>query len=98
LVPNPTQHPRGDFGLEGDRVIERDGPRFTYSGVGVYRPELFEGCTPGKFALAPLLKRAIAADRLRGQLHQGEWCDVGTAQRLADLDKRVRGTMGGCQT
>jgi MurNAc alpha-1-phosphate uridylyltransferase len=90
LVPNPTQHPRGDFGLEGDRVVERETSRFTYSGIGVYRPELFEGCTPGKFPLAPLLKRAITEGRLRGELHPGEWCDVGTPQRLADLDKRVR--------
>jgi len=90
LVPNPTQHPRGDFALEGDRVIERDTGRFTYSGIGVYRPELFAGCTPGKFPLAPLLQRAIAAGRLRGQLHEGEWCDVGTPQRLAELDDRLK--------
>jgi MurNAc alpha-1-phosphate uridylyltransferase len=94
LVPNPTQHPGGDFGLEGDRVVERDTGRFTYSGVGVYRPELFEGCTPGKFPLAPLLKRAIAAGRLRGQLHLGEWSDVGTPQRLAELDERVSAASG----
>ena len=78
LVPNPAQHPRGDFGLEGDFVVERDTDRFTYSGVGVYRPEFFAGCTPGKFPLLPLLKRAIAARRLRGQLHRGDWCDVGS--------------------
>ncbi|HWM71041.1 MAG TPA: nucleotidyltransferase family protein, partial [Steroidobacteraceae bacterium] len=42
FVPNPTQHPRGDFGLEGDRVVERETDRFTYSGVGVYRPAFFE--------------------------------------------------------
>jgi MurNAc alpha-1-phosphate uridylyltransferase len=91
LVPNPIQHPRGDFGLEGDRVVERETERFTYSGVGVYRPEFFDGCTPGRFPLAPLLKRAIAAGRLRGELHKGEWCDVGTPQRLAELDERVGG-------
>jgi N-acetyl-alpha-D-muramate 1-phosphate uridylyltransferase len=89
LVPNPTQHPQGDFGLEGEQVVERQTGRFTYSGVGVYRPEFFEGCTGGKFPMLPLLKRAIAAGRLRGQLHEGEWCDVGTPQRLAELDKRV---------
>jgi MurNAc alpha-1-phosphate uridylyltransferase len=89
LVPNPTQHPRGDFGLEGGQVVERQTGRFTYSGVGVYRPEFFEGCTAGKFPLLPLLQRAIAAGRLRGQLHEGEWCDVGTPQRLAELDERV---------
>jgi MurNAc alpha-1-phosphate uridylyltransferase len=91
LVPNPTQHPRGDFGLEGEQVVERQTGRLTYSGVGVYRPEFFEGCTGGKFPLLPLLKRAIAAGRLRGQLHEGEWCDVGTPQRLAELDERVGG-------
>jgi MurNAc alpha-1-phosphate uridylyltransferase len=94
LVPNPTQHPRGDFGLRGDEVIESETGRFTYSGVGRYRPELFEGCTPGKFPLAPLLKRAIAAGRLRGELHRGEWHDVGTPQRLSELDKRVSAARG----
>jgi MurNAc alpha-1-phosphate uridylyltransferase len=91
LVPNPTQHPQGDFGLEGEQVVERLTGRLTYSGVGVYRPEFFEGCSGGKFPLLPLLKRAIAAGRLRGQLHEGEWCDVGTPQRLAELDERVGG-------
>jgi N-acetyl-alpha-D-muramate 1-phosphate uridylyltransferase len=90
LVPNPTQHPRGDFGLEGDRVVERETGRFTYSGVGVYRPEFFAGSKPGKFPLLPLFKRAIAAGRLYGQLYEGEWNDVGTPERLAELDARVR--------
>jgi MurNAc alpha-1-phosphate uridylyltransferase len=94
MVPNPTQHPHGDFGLEGDYVVERESGRFTYSGVGVYRPELFDGCSHGRFPLAPLLKRAIAARRLRGELHSGEWCDVGTAQRLSELDKRVGAAKG----
>jgi MurNAc alpha-1-phosphate uridylyltransferase len=89
LVPNPIQHPRGDFGLEGDFVVERQMDRFTYSGVGLFRPEFFAGCAPGKFPLAPLLKRAISERRLLGQVHRGEWCDVGTPQRLAELDERV---------
>jgi MurNAc alpha-1-phosphate uridylyltransferase len=89
LVPNPTQHPRGDFGLAGDRVVERETERFTYSGIGVFWPEFFATSTPGKFPLLPLFKRAIAAGRLLGQLHRGEWSDVGTAQRLAELDERV---------
>jgi MurNAc alpha-1-phosphate uridylyltransferase len=89
LVPNPTQHPRGDFGLDGDVVVERESTRFTYAGVGVYTPEFFTGCQPGKFPLLPLLQRAIAAGRLRGQLHRGEWCDVGTPERLAQLDSQL---------
>jgi MurNAc alpha-1-phosphate uridylyltransferase len=90
LIPNPPHHPSGDFGLEGDRVVTRDTDRYTYSGVGVYRPEFFGGCTPGRFPLLPLLNRAIAAGLVRGQVHRGEWCDVGTVERLASLDARVR--------
>jgi N-acetyl-alpha-D-muramate 1-phosphate uridylyltransferase len=85
LVANPTQHPRGDFGVEGDVVVDREVDRFTYSGVGVYRPEFFVGCSAGKFPMLPLLKRAIGAE-----LHRGEWCDVGTPERLAALDAEVR--------
>jgi MurNAc alpha-1-phosphate uridylyltransferase len=90
LIPNPPHHPRGDFGLEDDLVVSRDSDRYTYSGVGVYRPEFFGGCTPGRFPLLPLLNRAIAAGLVRGQVHRGEWCDVGTPERLASLDARVR--------
>jgi MurNAc alpha-1-phosphate uridylyltransferase len=95
LVQNPTHNTRGDFGLEGDVVVERDGDRFTYSGVGVYRPEFFTGCTPGRFPMLPLMKRAIATRLLRGELHRGEWCDVGTPERLAALDAEVRARTGG---
>ena len=45
LIANPSHHPRGDFGLEGDRVVNRESERLTYSGVGVYRAEFFAGCT-----------------------------------------------------
>jgi MurNAc alpha-1-phosphate uridylyltransferase len=90
FVANPTHNSRGDFGLDGDLVVDREVDRFTYSGVGVYRPEFFAGCSPGRFPMLPLLKRAIAARVLRGELHAGEWCDVGTPERLAELDARVR--------
>jgi N-acetyl-alpha-D-muramate 1-phosphate uridylyltransferase len=90
LVPNPPHHPRGDFGLEGGRVVEAEAGRHTYSGIGVYRPELFAGCEPGRFPLLPLLRRAIAAGRLEGQLHTGAWHDVGTPERLAALDAALQ--------
>jgi N-acetyl-alpha-D-muramate 1-phosphate uridylyltransferase len=90
LIPNPLHHQRGDFGLEGELVVSREHDRFTYSGVGVYRPEFFAGCTAERFPLLPLLNRAIAAGLVRGQVHRGEWCDVGTLERLARLDARVR--------
>ncbi len=94
LAPNPPHHPRGDFGLEDDFVVEQDTGRFTYTGIGVYRPELFQGCTPGKFPLLPLLRRAIAARRLRGEVYRGEWLDIGSPDRLAWLDARERATRG----
>jgi MurNAc alpha-1-phosphate uridylyltransferase len=89
MVPNPPHVARGDFGLEGNLIVERDQDRYTYSGIGVYTTEFFAGCTPGKFPLLPLLKRAIAARRLHGQVHRGEWCDVGTPQRLSDLESKI---------
>lgn len=94
LAPNPPHHSRGDFGLDGDFVVEREADRFTYTGIGMYRPELFAGCAPGKFPLLPLLKRAIAARRLRGALYRGEWLDIGSPDRLAWLDARERTARG----
>lgn len=89
LVRNPPQHPRGDFVLDGGAVSEGEGLRHTYSGVGIYRPEFFAGCTPGRFPLLPLLRRAIAQRALSGELHQGRWYDIGTTERLAALDAEL---------
>ena len=94
LAPNPAHHPRGDFGLEGDFVVASEVERFTYTGIGTFRPELFDGCVPGKFPLLPLLQRAIAARRLRGEVYRGEWLDIGSPQRLAQLDARERAARG----
>jgi N-acetyl-alpha-D-muramate 1-phosphate uridylyltransferase len=85
LVPNPPQHPHGDFALEQQYVTEQGEPRWTYAGIGLYRAELFQGCQPGRFPLRPLLQRAIAARRLQGQVYDGQWSDVGTVQRLTAL-------------
>ena len=91
LVANPMHNPGGDFVLRAGRVVEEAGERLTFSGVGVYRPELFEGCRDGTFKLAPLLRAAARAGRVSGELHDGEWLDIGTPQRLAELDQRLRG-------
>ena len=90
LVPNPPHNVRGDFGLDGDLVVSRDTDRFTYSGVGMFRREFFDGASGERFPLLPLLNRAIAARRVRGELHRGAWSDVGTPERLATLDARLR--------
>ena len=90
LVNNPPQHPHGDFGLRDGRVTD-SGPKLTFSGIGLYRPELFMHIPRGsKAPLAPLLREQIAAGRVSGEYHRGLWFDVGTPQRLAELDMQVR--------
>jgi MurNAc alpha-1-phosphate uridylyltransferase len=89
LVENPSHHQGGDFALIGGRVQARGAPRFTFGGIGLYRPALFSGCGGGAFPLAPLLRAAMEADRVSGQLHHGHWYDIGTPERLAALDHRL---------
>ncbi len=89
LVNNPEHHPGGDFGLENGRIVN-DGTRFTFSGVGIYRPSLFRGIPAGSAApLAPLLRARIALGKVSGELYSGLWVDVGTPQRLSDLDRQI---------
>ncbi len=87
LVANPPHNPAGDFGLRDDRVTNQ--PELTYSGIGVYHARLFNDQSPGRFPLAPLLRKAVDAGRVSGQLHRGEWLDIGTPQRLAELERRL---------
>lgn len=99
LVNNPPQHPAGDFGLNNGRVTlsltptlsqgER-GNILTFSGIGIYMPQLFSPIARGKRAqLAPLLREQIALDKVSGEHYPGRWEDVGTPQRLQQLDKEL---------
>ena len=90
LVPNPAHHARGDFSLENARVVERRGKTYTFAGLAMYRPEFFAGCQAGRFPLLPLLKRAIEAQTLSGEVYTGAWSDVGTPERLTQLQERTR--------
>ncbi len=89
LVENPAHHPEGDFTLDGSRVGDGDGHRLTFSGIGVYRPELFAKLSERRFPLAPVLLDACGEGRLSGVRYSGEWWDVGTPERLEALDKRL---------
>lgn len=87
MVDNPPQHAAGDFGLANGLVLESATDRLTFSGVGVYHPSLFDSVQHGHAAkLAPLLKAAMQQQRVTGQHHHGLWHDIGTPERLEQLD------------
>ncbi|MBC7657197.1 MAG: nucleotidyltransferase family protein [Frankiaceae bacterium] len=103
MVDNPVQHARGDFHLDAQANLHAQGdPTLTYSGIGLYRPELLRdwrqviGPVPGtelvppRFKLAPLLQAAMAHGGIQGEWHRGRWTDVGTPERLAELDASLR--------
>lgn len=97
MVGNPEQHPLGDFRLDDSgRLHQRaaDEPGNTYAGIGLYSPRLFAQMAPGKLALRPLLDAAIAAGTLGGQYYAGRWLDVGTPQRLQQLDAALSADAG----
>jgi MurNAc alpha-1-phosphate uridylyltransferase len=104
LVDNPPQHPIGDFALRDDGRVASDGAaKLTFAGIGVYRRALFDGWrdivgnapgaddVPPRFKLAPLLRAAMVRGAVTGEHHRGRWTDVGTPQRLAQLDGELAG-------
>lgn len=92
MVANPAHHTTGDFSLDGERVIYANGKQtLTYAGIGVFSPSFFAGVQSGTvMKLRPLLDAAIAAGTLTGEHHTGRWVDVGTPQRLAELDQELK--------
>lgn len=98
LVDNPTHHPQGDFLLQDRRILPINDQRLTtngslqltFSGIGLYKPQLFAGIPRGsKAPLAPLLREQIALGKVSGEHHRGTWVDVGTPQRLQELDQQL---------
>ena len=92
MVANPDHHTGGDFSLDGERVIFANGEQtLTYAGIGVFSPAFFADVKPGTvMKLRPLLDAAIAAGTLTGERFAGRWVDVGTPQRLAELDQELK--------
>jgi MurNAc alpha-1-phosphate uridylyltransferase len=93
LVDNPEHHRKGDFALGADGAIRTEAaPRLTFSGIGVYRQELFAGIVPGeRKALGPLLHAAADQGRVYGERHDGLWMDIGTPERLSLLREFLSG-------
>lgn len=93
LVTNPPQHPQGDFVLHqpGDRVSADAGNRLTFSGIGCYSRDLFHGLEDGQPApLSPLLRRAMQNRQVSGEFYPGIWHDIGTPERLSELDSWLK--------
>jgi MurNAc alpha-1-phosphate uridylyltransferase len=96
LVDNPAHHSGGDFLLAGAKVSEirpdRPGMRLTFSGIGIYRRALFAHLAPGRIPLAPILREAMAREQVTGEHYRGGWIDIGTPERLAELDAELCGS------
>ncbi|MBL4608708.1 MAG: nucleotidyltransferase family protein [Pseudomonadales bacterium] len=101
LVDNPPQHPEGDFILDRSRPVDNrkevfllrnkradsEELAYTFSGISVLSPTLFDGCAAGSLALGPLLRNAIEGGKVSGSYYSGQWSDIGTPERLKELDQ-----------
>ena len=89
LVQNPSHNIKGDFGLNDTLVLNKADEMYTFSGIGYYSPELFRNLEQGKSALAPLLRKAIEQEKITGEVHHGCWHDIGTPQRLDEINRKI---------
>ncbi|MDH5436706.1 MAG: nucleotidyltransferase family protein [Gammaproteobacteria bacterium] len=86
MVNNPEHNPSGDFALQDKQILSEGENQYTFSGIGIYRPELFSDSSAGAFKLAPLLREAMEKNQVTGEYFGGQWIDVGTPERLQALD------------
>jgi MurNAc alpha-1-phosphate uridylyltransferase len=89
LTPNPWHNPEGDFAIDGMYTLANEGsPKWNFAGIGVYRPEMFDGITPGDFVkFGPLMRKYIDLGRVGGEIYEGQWVNVGTVEQLEELNK-----------
>lgn len=91
MIDNPPQHPEGDFSLQNNKLTVDGANKLTFSGIGVYHPDLFKDVVCGETAkLAPLLKVAMSQGLVTAQHYRGVWHDIGTPQRLSELDASLQ--------
>lgn len=87
LVKNPSHHPQGDFGLNLYSISNEGTPMWTFANIGVYRPQMFDGIAAGSHAkLGPLLRDYAARGLVGGEVYNGDWTNVGSAEQLAELN------------
>ena len=90
MVPSPSYRDGGDFDIEDGLIRNTTEQELTFSGVSIYRPEFFAGCEAGRFPLAPMLRQAAHHEQLSGSLYAGQWADIGTPERLAELRAQLQ--------
>ncbi len=88
LVPNPPQHPAGDFAFAAQSpwLCSSGGEQFTFSGIALYHPDFFKEVPDGSQKLAPFLRKSMAQHQVSGELFSGYWADIGTPERLQQAD------------
>ncbi|MFQ3234493.1 MAG: MurNAc alpha-1-phosphate uridylyltransferase [Paraglaciecola sp.] len=90
LVDNPPHHPAGDFAIQSGRLTQHSTQRFTFSGIGLYHRDLFTPRQAGSLRLSVVLRDAITRERVSGEVYAGQWADIGTPERLAQLNTMER--------
>lgn len=91
VTDNPAHHPDGDFALQQDGTLTSEGEdKLTFTGISLLHRRLFAGLDDSAGKLGPVLRRAMAHGRVRGLHHRGQWMDIGTPERLAELDRKLR--------
>jgi N-acetyl-alpha-D-muramate 1-phosphate uridylyltransferase len=90
MVQNPDFNSKGDFNLQNGRVSEIDGERLTYASLALFRPELFAGCSAGRYSVVPLIKSAMQLGRVSGEVFAGRWFNIGTTAQLQEVDAFLR--------
>lgn len=90
LVNNPTHNPVGDFAVENNLLCNTGNERYTFSGIGIYRPEFFADIEAASFPLAPLLRAKADERKISAEIYQGHWFDIGTRERLEAMREYIR--------
>lgn len=92
LVDNPDHNNTGDFSINNDSILsyQNSDIKYTYTGIGIYHPKLFDGCSYGIYSVVPLLKKAMTQNNITGQHFKGQWNDIGNIDRLIAINKNCK--------
>ncbi|MDB5962922.1 MAG: mannose-phosphate guanylyltransferase [Massilia sp.] len=91
LTPNPWHNPDGDFAINMYSLSNQGEPKWNFAGIGVYRPEMFAGITPGEHAkFSPLMRKYIDLGQVGGEIYDGQWVNVGTIEQLEELNAPLK--------